>query len=373
MNVSGRPLAILHILLAMGETSAPYNEHCLPMADRRDIAICTYFEPTVAPARGIAVFTGDGSLPGFFRALGAALSAREYDVIHTHSPHAVLFLLIASLFRRGGLLSRTVCTMHSSYPNYKFRNKLLLIPAFAFPRSVVCCSHASFASFPGFYKRLARGRLRVVQNGMDIGRVDEAIANVSASRRDDSFAVVAVGRLIEVKNPLAVLGAFQQSGAGRLEFVGEGHLRDQIARAREAHGLGERVALTGLVPREQVYERLMSADLFISTSRVEGLPVAVIEAMACRRPVLLSDIPPHREIASGADFIPLVRPDDVAGFAREIERFRRMPAAERAEIGERCRKIVEERFSMAAMHKGYEAIYGELLAGSYPGEVSLRT
>jgi glycosyltransferase involved in cell wall biosynthesis len=81
---------------------------------------------------------------------------------------------------------------------------------------------------------------------------------------------------------------------------------------------------------------------------------------------LLSDIPPHREIAEGVDFIPLIQPDDVAGFAREIKRFREMPPADRAAIGQKCRKLVEERFSLDAMHAGYSAIYAQLLDRPVP-------
>lgn len=51
------------------------------------------------------------------------------------------------------------------------------------------------------------------------------------------------------------------------------------------------------------------------------------------------------------DSIPMIDPDDVVGFAREIRKFRRMCAAEVAGIGEECRKLVEEQFSLTSMPK----------------------
>jgi hypothetical protein len=72
--------------------------------------------------------------------------------------------------------------------------------------------------------------------------------------------------------------------------------------------------------------------------------VAVIEAMAAGCPVVLSDIPHHREVADGADFVPFVRTGDVGGFAREIERFRSMSPEERRAIGLEGRKLVSGRF-----------------------------
>jgi glycosyltransferase involved in cell wall biosynthesis len=85
-----------------------------------------------------------------------------------------------------------------------------------------------------------------------------------------------------------------------------------------------------------------------------------MEAMACRLPVILSDIPPHREIAEGVDFIPLIPPEDVAGFAREIKKFREMSISERTVIGEKCRSIIEERFSLYAMHAGLAEVYAQI-------------
>jgi glycosyltransferase involved in cell wall biosynthesis len=115
-----------------------------------------------------------------------------------------------------------------------------------------------------------------------------------------------------------------------------------------------------VVGRDDVYGRLAEADVFVSTSRSEGLPVAVLEAMACGRPVILSDIPPHREIATGADFIPLVPPGDAEGFARELRAFGEMAPKHREELGDRCRDLVESRFSLAEMHRSYLRIYAEV-------------
>lgn len=82
--------------------------------------------------------------------------------------------------------------------------------------------------------------------------------------------------------------------------------------------------------------------------------------MACRRPVLLSDIPPHREIAEGVDFIPLIKPHDVAGFAQEINKFGKMSGSERAAIGQECRRLVEEHYGLPAMHARYAEVYAQI-------------
>jgi glycosyltransferase involved in cell wall biosynthesis len=370
-NQPGKRLSVLQILLSITETSGAYNQHCVAVSGERDITICTYFRSSIIPPHGIALFNGDDTLAGFFRALKAAIAVKEYDIIHAHSPHVGFLFVFADLFLAGRFKPTTVYNVQNSYQNYKLRNKLLMIPVFAYFQRVVCCSDACFESFPGFYKWLGGGRLCVVPNGLDIERVDNIMKDYPRVLRSDSFTVASVGRLIDIKNPLSIVHAFRNSDdhTSRLVFIGEGHLRDALAAEVEAHGLEERVELTGLVPRDQVFERLSKADVVVSASRGEGLPVAIIEAMACGCPVILSDIEPHREIAAGADFIPLIQPDDVDGFAREIRRFRQMPAAERAGIGKKCRKIAEERFSLSTMHRRYEAIYAQVCGANHPGEV----
>jgi glycosyltransferase involved in cell wall biosynthesis len=359
-------LSILHIVLAIRETSAPYNEHCLPWADKRDITICAYFGSDITPPKTITLFEGNGSLKGFFRALKAALDAKEYDIIHAHSPHVGLLFLAGTPFGRRKSATATVATVHDSYPNFRLRNRLMFIPVFASFQRVVCCSQASYDSFPAFFKRLAGARLAVVPNGLDIARVDRIAANIGRrSLRSSEFTTIAISRLVDIKNPFSLITAFElstnhASQTSRLVYIGDGPLRNSLkAKSREA-GLENQIEFTGLIPRERVFEHLLSADLFISTSRGEGLPIAVLEAMACGCPVILSSIPPHREIAEGVPFIPLIQPDDVAGFAREINKFREMPVSERTAIGQRCRKLVEQRFSLPAMHAGYEKIYAQI-------------
>ena len=350
---------ILHIVLSTGETSAPYNEHCLPMVNRRDITLCTYFAPTVVVPPAIRLFAGSGTLGGFMRALKSAMRADSYDVIHAHSPHVALLFLLSTLLRPRTVLRSAVITVHDSYPNFKFRNRLLFLPVFARFGRIVCCSRSSFNSFPSLYRWLAGNGFREVQNGLDIERVDRVAETHKCRRASELFNVVCISRLVKIKNPFTVLSAFRagRSPRSHLTYIGDGPLRESLRQHCAQAALDSQVTFTGILPRERVFEQMLTADLFISASRGEGLPIAVLEAMACGCPVLLSDIPPHREIAEHVNFIPLVDPDNESGFAREIEKFRRMSPSERAEIGRNCRRLVEERFSLEAMHSRYEAIY----------------
>ena len=359
---SARP-RILRVVSTLGETSAPYNQFTLPVRDRQDITLCSYFPATVRPPLDLRVIEGDGSLRGFFRALRLAFQEGGFEIIHVHAvPVAALFLLYNLRFRQP--LGHTVFTLHNCFQNLKIRNQLLMLPILLF-RRVVCCGRSSLASVPAVLRRIGGSRLVAVTNGLDIDRVDRSLSGYREPESEGSdCVVVSVGRLIPMKNPTVVLDSFERCAhrPTRLVYVGEGDLRATLERRIREAGLEERVKLTGLLPRQRVYEELSDADIFVSTSLGEGLPLATLEAMACRLPVILSDIAPHREIVGDVGFVPLVPPDDADGFAREIEHLLKTPPPERKRIGESCRKLVEERFSLAAMHRGYAAIYHELSA-----------
>ena len=359
-----RQMRVLHLILMLGETNSQYNEHCLPLVGVRDLSICTYFVPQLTPPAEIALFSGDGSLRGFFRALRSALDAKGYDVVHAHAPQTGVLLVLALMawWRFRQFQSSMVYTVHDSFYDYKPRNQAMMVIALAAFKRVMFCSRAAYDSLPRIWKRLVRDRWRVVQNGADIERVDRAIEAGPLARREGSFTVISVGRLENVKDPVALLEAFSRDADmnNHLVYVGVGSLASDLAERVTRLGLENRILLTGLIPRDEVFMRCASADVFVSTSRGEGLPVAVMEAMASRCPVILSDIPPHREVADGADFIPLISPGNVAGFGREIQRYRAMLPGERLEIGRRCRDHVTERFALPIMHAGTEAVYREL-------------
>ena len=355
---TGPELRILHLHLEVGQQSEA-NQFLYPSRHRVDVA--TYFPCRIEFPDRIRLFDGDGTFGGFKRALRAAEEAGPYDVVHAHGPiDGMLYWWFCHA--RGRRLGRTVYGAHHSFTNsnFKRRNRLLSYGTFALFQRVVCVSAASLASFPPRFHRLARGRLSVVCNGVDLTRVDATVAPMTKNQRSGEFHVASVGRLIDIKNPLAILGAFSRldDDAARLTFAGNGALEEEL-RVRSADDARVRVA--GELVREDVFRLLYGeADVYVSASRGEGMPMAPLEAMASGCPVILSDIAPHREIAEGTDFIPLFAPDDIETLARELDRYRRMAPELRREIGAKCREVVETRFSLQGMHDGYDRVYYDL-------------
>ena len=133
--------------------------------------------------------------------------------------------------------------------------------------------------------------------------------------------VLAVGRLCEQKDFLTLLRAFAQVRSclpARLLILGEGPSRSQLEAAVSELGLSDSVALPGFVANP--YSYMARAAVYALSSRWEGLPTVLIEALACGVPVISTDCPSGpREILRDGHYGSLVPVGDVNALARSLE------------------------------------------------------
>ena len=358
-------LHVLHVVVQAGPANSQWNEHCLPAADRHVITVCSLLPSTVAPDPRIRRYDGTGSRLGALRVLRSALRGGEYDVVHVHAPSSAALLLgAAALGRRR--VDDVVFTLHNSWPNLRRRNRLLAALAMAVIPTTVACSSSAAASVPHWVRRLARRPMQVVTNGVDVQRVVRAgEEHYLRPSNGAGRTVVSVGRMIPIKDQATLLTAFASASRphDRLVVVGEGPLRAELEQLAGRLGVADRVELPGLLQRDDVYRLLGRADAYVSTSRGEGLPLSVLEALAARLPAVLSDIPPHREVAAATAAARLVPVGDARGFADALSRLLALPSEQRAALGRSARKAVTDAFSVHSMTDGYARIYAALRRG----------
>lgn len=289
---------------------------------------------------------------------------REFgpDVVHAHGFRAYLAC--------EGLPVPTVATVHNciyedfltSYGERRARwmteKELAALRRFD---AVVACSESNAA-----YLRREYGlSCESVRNGVDQRR----FLPLAASRRDDLrkelgiepgvLAVVATGGCSEWKGTLPLASGFSSTRA-RVSFhscaaKAELHVFGKGPLYAECRGLGlEDVVFHGFEP--DVVPWLQAADLFVSASRSEGMPLAVLEALSCGCPALLSDIAPHREIAAAVQGQGCVRLFDAADVATCAEGL----AGALASLPER--PIDVSCFGAEEMAEKYGIIYRQLNA-----------
>jgi glycosyltransferase involved in cell wall biosynthesis len=180
-----------------------------------------------------------------------------------------------------------------------------------------------------------RRRIRVIYNGIDSERFHPGERN---GPRDPGL-IVAIGRLVEQKNHALFLKAAarlaQDVNTARFMIVGDGPLRPVLETQARSLGIADRVTFTG--ERRDVETILRSASLFWLTSRWEGMPNVVLEAMASGVPAIATDVGGTRElIRSGVDGF-VVPEGDIESFVarsrdllRDEGRWRQYAAAARA-------------------------------------------
>lgn len=141
--------------------------------------------------------------------------------------------------------------------------------------------------------------------------------------------------------------------AFRCDIVGEGPLRAEIERHVARAGLGGIVQLRGARPEDEVARMMAAAAVIVLPSvvardgQMEGIPVALMEAMAARRPVVASSLSGVPELVEDGVSGLLVEPGDAAGLASALRRLLADPGLRRA-MGNAGRATVERRFRLPA-------------------------
>jgi glycosyltransferase involved in cell wall biosynthesis len=308
-------------------------------------------------ARGVPVYDAtraNRADPTLVARLAALLLKLRADVLHTHNPSPMLHAVPAAILAR---VPRRVHTKHGANV-YGWRG---LWAARAVVRAVDALVAVSLetAQVARAKERVPSGRLHVVPNGIPLrafGPDREARARVRLELgiESDAFVIGSVGRLAPEKDyPLLVQAvAPLLSRHVRLVLVGEGESRAAIERSvpRERAAF---VTLTGA--RHDVPPLLAAFDAFALSSRTEGLPLAVPEAMASALPVIataVGGLPSSVPAACGV----LVPPRDVLALRRALAGLVNDEPRART-MGEAARRHALARFSIDRMTDAYERIY----------------
>jgi glycosyltransferase involved in cell wall biosynthesis len=207
-------------------------------------------------------------------------------------------------------------------------------------------------------------KLSVIENGIDLVRFGAAAGARAAIRAQlgipaDAWVVGSVGRLAPEKEyPLFVRAAAPLLGRdARLLIVGDGPEAERIRAEAEARSVVPFVHLPGA--RNDVPPHLAAMDVFVLSSRMEGLPLSVLEAMAAGLPVVAPAIGGIPGVIRDGETGFLYPQGDEAALAARLAALRADPAAARA-VGARGRAHVQARHSSEAMASQYLELYARV-------------
>ncbi len=217
-------------------------------------------------------------------------------------------------------------------------------------------------------------RIVHIPNGVDLNHFHPAPVERSpeARRRLGLPAgplLAFAGRLDPQKGLHTLLAAVQPLLAGegetRLLLMGDGPQRSELEQTVQRAGLSTRVVFRGLVGDVAPY--LRASDIFVFPTVGEGMPNALLEAMATGLPCVASAIGGCTDIVTDGETGLLVPPGDAAAFRSALEQLLQSPEL-RARLGTAARATVVHRFGLERMAERYENCLRTTLTGLSVGE-----
>ena len=324
----------------------PWKDHLV--GDLERVGVTTHL---LASERGL----GDLRWPGRLRRL-----ARRFDVVHLHSPAvAAVARPVLRTMRSGPVL---VSTEHNVWGSHGRATRL----ANALTASLDRVRWAVSAEVAASVWRPWRGATEVLVHGIPTGalaarRPERAAARQASGWADDDVVVVAVANLRANKDHPTLFAAAARALAEepRLRFVavGQGPLEEELRTRLAAHGLGERFALTGYHPDPPAL--VVGADVFTLSSRHEGLPISLLEAMALGVPPVVTRVGGIPEVVTDDRDGVLVPPSDPGALAAAYVDLARSPDR-RHRLGEAAATRAAD-FDIARTARILEARYRTLV------------
>ncbi len=348
---SRRMFKVCRVLWSISESSGPYNQFTYPFAQNQDITLVVMQTPNINIRDGIKIIRCDNNIRKFLIAIIKAIRESKFDLFHIHHANLAPLVIPAVIFRSNSRMKR-VFTLGTCFYNLKLRHKAMIYIFINFYNSFVCCSSAVEESIPSTLRRLSGKRLRTIRHGINL----ERIAYMESECERSSTAIVAT-RLIASKNVDQLLAAMGKASSDlRMIVAGDGSAKRDLERLSATLGLEDRVSFIGLVGRDEVLAQMCRSRIYISASKSDGMPIAVLEAIVSGCLPVLSDSGPHRELKDLGITAFYFPQNDTEALAASLDSAMALSEAERCLIIARNREIALDRFSVVAMMAQYEAL-----------------
>jgi len=339
--------------LAIGQRARGHRVGVISLAPEPDGAMAKEFaeagiEVGRVPKRG-------GIDPTLVPRLARELRARRADIVHTHNPLPLIYGAPAA--RLVG--AAAIHTKHGVNPGGR-AHMLLRRAAAQLVHAFVAVSDTTAAQARA-QRDMPVARLHTIPNGIRLGRYHPDPEARAAARVElglgDAWVVGTVGRLDDYKNQLMLVRAMAPllSSRVRLVLVGDGPSRAAVEAAVAALPEPRWVVVAGR--RMDVPKLLPAFDVFALSSKTEGLPLVVPEAMAVGLPIIATAVGGLPRVVDEGETGLLVPVDELA-LRTAIERLAADPEATRA-MGRRAREVALERYSHDRMVDAYLDLYGE--------------
>ena len=262
-----------------------------------------------------------------YKQLKAIINENHFDLIHVHTPTvSILTRLAARKARKEGTTVMYTCHgfhFHNAAPK---KNWMMFYPMermmSRFCDYIVTINKEDFNRAKTFHAPNVR---YIPGVGVNINRIHDCKIDKKAYKREigvpeDCVLILSIGEMIERKNHEVIVRALAEVQNPNVYYAicGKGPLRDYLEQLAKELGVGDRVKFLGF--RKDIPELCNTADISAFPSRIEGLGLAGIEAMAAGVPLVSSNVHGILDYVIDGKTGYALDPEDVDGFAKAISK-----------------------------------------------------
>jgi glycosyltransferase involved in cell wall biosynthesis len=295
------------------------------------------------------------------RELVSLLRRDRIEVLHSFLFKANAYAWPACLFAK---VPHLITSVRSCNTELGFLQRWVNRRAFH-SSDVVICNGYAVQSFVARRFGVPIDKSLVIHNGINLRRFETSSEPVTTNGHPSSVGtkvIITVARLVPEKDLQLFIEAAKlvSSEYPKVQFliVGDGPCRSELMYHVSELRMDGKITFLG--ERDDVPELLVNADVFWLTSKWEGLPNVVLEAMACGKPVIARDVGACRELINHGETGFLVSTRDAKRFADHTLDLVADPVRARR-MGLVGRRIAEEKFSVGSMTKAVERLYCSLI------------
>ena len=354
----GAEAVILNLAHAcgMGRMSAHWGSSRTPQIrifQLHEIALKEGFDSHLIPCRGQV----DREAIARIRELATRTGA---DVVHAHGYKADIYAYLALR----GMGVPLVSTCHTWYDTDYFLSIYGMADRFVLRKYARVVAVSDEVRQRLLKAGVREAKIRMVRNGIDLRPFDGALgSHQNGPTAKKALVVGLVGRLawekgvdLFLRAAAEVLVEFPET---RFVVVGEGPDQEKLERLIDASLIRESVEMLGR--REEMASVYASLDVMVSSSRQEGLPMAVLEGMASGLALVATAVGAVPTVVVDGRTGVLVPAEDAELLAAGIVKLLRDPA-KRKRLGGAARQLIEEEYSAARMTMDYLRVYEEAIA-----------
>lgn len=289
------------------------------------------------------------------------LLKNKISVVHTHHTKSALLGLILKIIFQIYLIH----TVHNNFlVGYNKIQKIIFRLIFLFADRLIANSLETFKSLPSF---INKNKKVIIHNSIDdikLAKYSNDLGKINIKKRKLVFGTVC--RLVDFKNIPLIVKSFEKiifihKIDASLIIIGAGPLETKLKNLVNMLNLSDRVEFTGLLNRDNVYERVRGFDVFVVSSLYEGFCNAMVEAAAIGVPLIVSNIPTLREVLGGfqnASFFESNNLDELTNLMRFFSSAENYEMINKKAIN--AKKYVLKNYSKKRVSELYKNQYFEL-------------